>query len=139
MSNQAHVVLRGTVMQEPQTSQTSTNKTWLKINLAVQTTKKQENSQYPASDYYNINVYDKYAESLIGRIKTKTKLLVIGDMYMSEPWQDRNGNTHISPNVNASIVEIMSGGNYNNNRTYSNNNNNNNNQQSQTTDEEAPF
>ena len=137
MSNQAHVILRGTVMQEPQVSQTSTNKTWMKINLAVQTTKKQENSQYPASDYYSVNVFDRYAENLIGKIKAKTKLLVIGDMYMSDPWNDRNGNTHISPTVNANIIEITSGGNYSN---Y--NKNNNNNQQAaavQATDEEAPF
>lgn len=112
MPNKAHVILRGTVMQEPKSSLTSTGKTWLKINLAVQTTKKQEGSQWPASDFYNVNVYGTQAEGLMGKIVAKSKLLVIGDMYMGEPYTTREGKTTISPIVNATEIEITSGGNF---------------------------
>lgn len=135
MANNATVFLsNGTVIQEPKTSQTSTNSTWLKLSVAVTTTKQQPGSKYPASDIYNVNVYGKTAEYLIGKIKLKTKINVVGDMYMGEPWQDREGKTHISPVVTANKVDIISGGNFQNN-----NNNNNNTNQTAPADEEAPF
>ena len=125
MANKAHVMIRqGRVMQEPKTKQTSNNQTWMSINLAVTTTKKQENSQYPASDFWNINIFGKTAEGLVGKIHAKTVIDVIGDMYMGEPWTDRDGKVHITPTCNAQSVDIISGGTTGNNSNNSNNNNN---------------
>jgi single stranded DNA-binding protein len=139
MPNNAHVTLVGTVMQEPKNSQTSTNQTWLKINLAVQTTKKDPNPKNPKypylSDFYNVNVYGKQAENLMDKVKSGSKLVVIGEMYMGEPWQDRQQQTHITPTVTANNITIVSSG--NTNRTYNNSNTNNNTQPE--TEEEAPF
>ena len=136
MANKATVFIRqGVVMQEPKTSQTSTNSTWLKLNVAVQTTKKQEGSQYPASDFWNVNVFGKAAEALLGKIHAKTKIDIVGDMYMGEPWTSRDGKTNITPICNATSIDIVSGGTTSNNK---NNYNNRNNQNTEET-EEAPF
>ena len=136
MANNAHVTLYGNVIQEPKNATTSTNQTWLKINLAVMTTKKDPNPKNPKfpylSDYYNVNVYGKYAESFIGKIKSGAKLVVMGEMYMGEPWKDREGNTHITPSVTASSIIVASNGSTNN---YNNNRNTN----QAPADEEAPF
>ena len=139
MPNNAHVTLVGTVMQEPKNAQTSTNSTWLKINLAVQTTKKDPNPKNPKypylSDFYNVNVYGAQAEKLLDKIKSGSKLVVFGEMYMGEPWQDRQQQTHITPTVTASNIIITSSGNYNKN----NNANTNTNNSQPETEEEAPF
>ena len=122
MANKAHVILRGTVMQEPKTAQTSTGQTWLKINLAVQTTKKDpapKNPKFPyMSDYYNVNVYGKYAETLLPSIRNQTRLVVIGDMYMGEPYTSKStGKVTVVPVVTASTVEVIGQGSTNTNYT----------------------
>lgn len=115
MANNARVSFIGVVISEPSNRQTTTGQTVFSMKVGVKTTKKQENSKYAVSDVYDVSVWGKPGENLIGKVKAKTKVWVCGDQCMGEPWNDRNGVTHISPRVNASIVEIMSGGNFQNN------------------------
>ena len=131
MANDAHISLVGTVIQEPTNRQVN-GSTVFSMKVSVQTTKKQENSQYNATDVYDVSVWGKNGESLINRVKAKTKVWVNGDFMIGDPWQDRNGNSHQSLRVTANAVKILSGGNYN-----GNNNNNNNSQPAE--EEEAPF
>ena len=112
MANNARVTFIGTVISEPANRVTSNNQTVFSMKVGVKTTKQQEGSQYPVSDVYDVSVWGKPGEKLIGKIKAKTRVWVAGDMQMGEPWTDRNNTTHISPRVNASIVEILSGGNF---------------------------
>lgn len=122
MANNARVTFIGTVISEPTNKQVN-NTTVFSMKVGVKTTKKQEGSQYPASDVYEVSVWGKPGEYLIPKIKAKTKVWVCGDMMMGEPWTDRNGTTHISPRVNAEIVEITSGGNFTNTQNTSTENN----------------
>lgn len=115
MANNARVSFIGTVISEPTNKQIN-NTTVFSMKVGVKTTKKQEGSQYAVSDVYEVSVWGKPGEYLIGKIKAKTKVWVCGDMMMGEPWTDRNNTTHISPRVNASAVEIVSGGVFNNNQ-----------------------
>ena len=134
MANNAHITLYGTVLQDPTNRQVN-NSTVLSMRVAVKTTKKQADSRYPASDVYDVAVWGKLGESLLGRVKGKTKVWVTGDSMIGEPWQDREGNTHQSLRVNANHVEVVSGGNYTGNSNYSNNNNN----AQPAVEEEPPF
>ena len=111
MANDAHISLIGTVIQEPQNRQVNST-TVFSMRVAVQTTKKQENSQYPASDYYDVAVWGKAGESLIDKVKAKTKVWVTGEFMLGEPWKGRDGKENISLRVNASHVKILSGGNF---------------------------
>ena len=114
MANDAHVSMVGTVIADP-TNKQFNNTTVLSIKLAVTTTKKQENSQYPASDIYDVSMWGKQAEYYIDKIKMKTRLWVTGDMMMGEPWTDRQNVTHVTPRVNVNSIKVLSGGgNYNN-------------------------
>ena len=106
MANDAHVAMVGTVMADPKSRQVN-DSTVLDIRLAVTTTKKQEGSQYPASDFYDVKVWGKLGERLMQTVKAKSKLFVTGDMYMGEPWQDRDGNTHINPIVRADSIKDL--------------------------------
>ena len=110
MANDAHVTIVGTVLQDPTNRQTSNNNTMLNIRVGVQTTKQKEGEKYPQSDIYDVVCFGKSAEYLIGKVAKKTKLLVIGDMQMGEPWTDRNGVTHINPRVNGQTIKILSNG-----------------------------
>ena len=132
MANNAHVALVGMVIKDPTNRQVN-NSTVLSMTVAVKTTKKQENSQYPANDLYEVSVWGKAGESLLNSVKAKTRVFVTGDLMLGEPWTDRNGKEHQSLRVNANFVEILSGGNYNRN------NNNNTQQAAPASDEEAPF
>ena len=64
MANDAHINFVGTVLQDPTNRQVNGN-TVLGLRVAVQTTKRQEGSQYPASDIYDVSVWGKQAESLM--------------------------------------------------------------------------
>lgn len=131
MANDARISIVGTVLQDPTNRQVN-NSTVLSMRVGVQTTKKQEGSQWPASDVYDVAVWGKPGESLMGRVKAKSKVWVTGDFMLGEPWQDRQGKEHQSLRITASHVKILSGG--------SNpSNNSNNTQQTPTEDEEAPF
>ena len=131
MANNARISLVGTVMNEPTNRQVG-NSSVLSMRVAVKTTKKQEGSQWPASDMYDVAVWGKPGENLLGKVKAKTKVWITGDFMLGEPWTDRQGKEHQSLRVTASHVEILSGG----NNTYNNNNSNNN---APAEDEEAPF
>lgn len=133
MANDARISIVGTVLQDPTNRQVN-NSTVLSMRVGVQTTKKQEGSQWPASDVYDVAVWGKTGEGLMGRVKAKTKVWVTGDFMLGEPWQDRQGKEHQSLRVTASHVKILSGGNNTNS-----NNNNNNTQAAPAEDEEAPF
>lgn len=133
MANDAQISLYGTVLQEPQNRQVN-GSTVFSMKVGVSTTKKQENSPYPVSDVYDVAVWGKAGEALIGRIKVKTKVWITGDFMVGEPWKNRNGETQYSLRVTANHVKILGGGNYNN---YNKNNNNNNNTAEEP--EEAPF
>ena len=124
MANDAHVTLYGTVLQDPTNKQTANGSTMLNIKLAVQTTKQKEGDKYPQSDIYDTVVFGKFAESIMNNIKAKSKLVVMGELQMGEPWTDRNGATHITPRVNASYVKITSGWGGSNNNTNNNDNSN---------------
>lgn len=137
MANNAHISLVGTVLQEPTNRQVN-NTTVLSLRVAVKTNKKQEGSQWPATDVYDVAVWGKPGETLLERVKTKTKVWVTGNFMLGEPWKDRQGKEHQSLRVEANHVEILSGGNYNGNSNYNNNNNTNQNT-TPDTDEEAPF
>lgn len=115
MANNARVSFIGTVISEPTNKQIN-NTTVFSMKVGVKTTKKQEGSQYAVSDVYEVSVWGKAGEYLIGKVKAKTKVWVCGDMMMGELWTDRNNTTHISPRVSASAVEIISGGVFNNNQ-----------------------
>jgi single-stranded DNA-binding protein len=130
VANNARISLFGTVLQEPTNKQVN-NSTVFSMRVGVQTTKKQEGSQWPASDVYDVAVWGKPGEALISKIKAKTKVWVTGDFMVGEPWKDRQGKEHLSLRVNASHVVVTSGGNYTNNS--------NNNQQAPEVEEEAPF
>jgi len=131
MANDARISIVGTVLQDPTNRQVN-NSTVLSMRVGVQTTKKQEGSQWPASDVYDVAVWGKQGESLLSRVKAKAKVWVTGDFMLGEPWQDRQGKEHQSLRITASHVKILSGGN-------SGSNNNNNTQQAPAEDEEAPF
>ena len=132
MANDAHISMIGNVMGEPRNQQVN-GTTVFNMRVAVSTTKKQENSQYPASDLYEVTVWGKAGETLIGRVKAKTQVWVTGDFMVGEPYKDRNGTEHMSLRVTANRVKILSGG----NNTY--NNNNNNNTSEAVSEEEPPF
>ena len=131
MANDARISIVGTVLQDPTNRQVN-NSTVFSMRVGVQTTKKQEGSQWPASDVYDVAVWGKPGEALMGRVKAKSKVWVTGDFMLGEPWQDRQGKEHQSLRITASHVKILSGG-----GTY--NNNNNNTRQAPVEDEEAPF
>lgn len=133
MANDARISLVGTVLQEPTNRQVN-NSTVFTMKVAVNTTKKQEGSPYPASDVYDVSVWGKPGEALINRVKLKTKVWVAGDFMLGEPWKDRSGKEHTSLRVTASHVKILSGG-----GGYNNNNNNNNNTQSANAEDGDPF
>lgn len=120
MANDAQVSLVGIVLQDPQNRQVN-NSTVLSMKVAVTTTKKQANSQYPASDIYDVAVWGKAGESLMGKVKAKTRVWVTGSQMIGEPWKDRNGETHLSIQVTANNVKILSNGNFTNNNTDSQN------------------
>lgn len=134
MANDARISIVGTVLQDPTNRQVN-NSTVLSVRVGVQTTKKQEGSQWPASDVYDVAVWGKTGEALMGRVKAKCKVWVTGDFMLGEPWQDRQGKEHQSLRVTASHFKILSGGNTNSN----NNNTSNNTQAAPAEDEEAPF
>lgn len=106
MANNARVSFVGTVINEPTNKQVN-NTTVFSMKVGVKTTKKQEGFQYPVSDVYEVSVWGKPGENLIGKVKAKSKVWVCGDQMMGEPWTDRNNTTHVSPRVNASVVEIL--------------------------------
>lgn len=134
MANDARISIFGTVIQEPTNKQIN-NSTVFSMKVAVQTTKKQQNSPYPATDIYDVAVWGKIGESLISKVKAKTKVWVAGDFMLGEPWKDRQGVDHQSLRVTASHVKIISGGNYTgNNQNYTANN-----AANEINDEEAPF
>ena len=114
MANNAHISLVGTVLQDPTNRQVN-NSTVLSMRVAVKTTKKQEGSQWPASDVYDVAVWGKAGEALMSRVKAKAKVWVCGDFMLGEPWTDRQGKEHQALRVTANHVEVLSGGNYNNN------------------------
>ena len=132
MANDAHISLVGMVIKDPTNRQVN-NSTVLSMTVAVQTTKKQPNSQYPANDLYEVSVWGKAGETLLNSVKAKTRVWVTGDLMVGDPWTDRGGEKHLSLRVNANNVKILSGGNYNNNR------NNNTQQAAPASDEEVPF
>lgn len=111
MASDAFVTLTGTVVKEPKTS-IYNNTTILTLSVAVQTTKKQKDSKYYESDLYQVTLWGKKGETLVGRIQVKTKVLVTGTLMLSEPWKDRNGKEHQSLSVTADNVKILSGGNW---------------------------
>ena len=116
MANNATVSLYGTVITDPTNKQTQNGKTMLSMTCSVQTTKKSNDPKYPnQTDLYNVFVFDRFAESLIPTIKKGTKLYIVGDLQMGDPWTDRNGVTHVSPQVTATKLIVTSGGNWNNN------------------------
>ncbi len=128
MANDAHINFVGTVLQDPTNRQVNGN-TVLSLRVAVQTTKRQEGSQYPASDIYDVSVWGKQAESLMERCKAKSKVYVNGDFMLGEPWTDRQNKEHQVLRVNNAQVKVLSGG------SASAPANNNSNEE----DEEAPF
>ena len=135
MANNAHITLYGNVMLEPKTSQWN-NQTIMNLKVSVQTTKKQENSQYPATDVYDVTVWGRSAEALSNKVKAKSRVLIIGDFMTGDIWQDRNGNNHPTLKVTANSVTILGdGGNYSGNRNY----NNSSAPASVAADEEPPF
>lgn len=136
MANDATISLVGTVLQDPTNRQVN-NSSVLSIRVGVQTTKKKEGSQWPESDVYDVAVWGKAGENLMGKVKAKTKVWVNGDFMLGEPWTDRQGEKHQSLRVTADRVKVLSGGNYTNsgNRNY----NNNNNKPAEEETEEAPF
>jgi len=111
MANDAHISLVGTVITEPTNKQVNSS-TVFSMRVAVNTTKKQEGSQYPASDIYDVSVWGKQGEYLIDKVKIKARVWVTGDMMMGEPWTDRQNITHVTPRVTANAVKVLSGGNY---------------------------
>lgn len=128
MANDANINIFGTVLQDPTNKQVN-NSTVLSMRVAVQTTKKQQNSPYPASDIYDVSVWGKAGESLLGKVKAKTKVWISGDFMVGEPWKNRQGETQTSLRITANHVKIISGGNMTGN----------NHQAAEQTDEEAPF
>lgn len=118
MPNNAHVTLYGTVIGAPTNRQVN-NSTVLSMKVAVQTTKKLENPKNPkypyASDIFDVAVWGKNAEFLMNSVKDKSRVMVVGDFMMGNPWQDRNGETHINPQVTATSVTVTGGWNTTNN------------------------
>ena len=120
MANKAHVVLRGTVMSEPKTGTSQNGSTTLKLNVAVITSKKDptpKNPKFPyVSDYYNVTAYGAVAENAMkfSGIKQGSKVIVIGNMCMGEPYQTKDGRTLISPLVSASELEVIGQSNFSN-------------------------
>lgn len=118
MANKAHVVLRGTVMSEPKTGTSQNGSTTLKLNVAVITSKKDPNPKNPkfpyVSDYYNVTAYGAVAENAqkFSGIKQGSKVIVIGNMCMGEPYQTKDGRTLISPLVTASELEVIGQSNF---------------------------
>lgn len=134
MANDASISAVGTVLQDPTNRQVN-GSTVLSMRVAVQTTKKQEGSQWPASDVYDVAVWGKPGEALLNKVKAKTKIWWNGDFMVGEPWTDRAGKEHISLRSTAHQVKVLGSGNGN----YTNKGNNNNNTQQAPADEEAPF
>lgn len=130
MANDANINIVGTVLQDPTNRQVNSS-TVLSMRVAVQTTKKQQNSPYPASDIYDVSVWGKMGENLLNKVKAKTRVWVSGDFMVGEPWKNRNGETQTSLRINATHVKILGGGSTSNNNNYQ--------QATEPVDEEAPF
>lgn len=129
MANDAHIAFVGTVLQNPTKRQVN-NSNVVTLKVAVQTTKKQENSQYPASDIYDVSVWGNPGEGLMNRVGPKSKVFVTGAFMMGNHYTDKNGNPQTNLRVENATVKIISG---------TTNNNNNNNNQSSGSFEEDPF
>lgn len=108
MANEARVSLVGRLISEPKNSQYN-NSTVLSFGVSVNTTKKQENSQYYETDIYNVSVWGKSAENLMQVLQKGTFVWVSGDMMM-RTYKDRNGAEHTSPAVTASMVKVLAKG-----------------------------
>ncbi len=138
MANDASITMVGTVLQDPTNRQVNSS-TVFSMRVGVQTTKKQEGSQWPASDVYDVAVWGRAGEALMGKVKAKSKVWVTGDFMVGEPWTDRQGKEHFSLRVNANHVKILGGGTYNGNNNNNNANANRNTAPAPAEDEEAPF
>ena len=120
MANNAKISLYGTVITEPK-MKTVNNSQVMTLKVGVMTTKKQEGSQFPVSDIYDVNIWGKKADALVGKAKSKAKVWVTGSFQTGEQWTDRNGKINIPLHVMADDVRVVSGGgeykpnNYNNN------------------------
>ena len=115
MANNATVSLYGTVTNDPTNQQTKNNNTWLKLKVAVQTTKPSNDVKFPhKSDFYDVNMFGKFAETIQPTVKKGCKVYIVGDLQMGEPWTGQNGETHVTPQVYANKLIVASGGNWNN-------------------------
>lgn len=106
MANDAHISLFGTVVADPKNVQVN-GATVLNMRVAVTTTKKQENSKFPASDLYEVAVWGKQAEGLINRVGVKSKVWVNGDFMTGPNWKDKSGKEHVSLHVTANSVKVV--------------------------------
>lgn len=108
MANDATISLVGRVSKEPSQKQIN-GTTVLNLNLSVSTTKKAEpGAKYPyLNDYYDVSVWGKTAEYLLGKVNVGSSLWVTGEFMVGEPWKDREGREHTSLRVTASKVKIL--------------------------------
>ena len=106
MANSAYVVLNdATVIAEPQTGQVQ-NTTVLSFPVSVRTNKKNEKTGYYITDLYNISVWGTRAENLVKNLKKGDKTFIIGTVRMGDPYTDREGKTHIRPQVTVTDIQI---------------------------------
>ena len=129
--NEARINIDGVVMQEPKVAQYQNGNPYMRMNVAVKTTKKQEGAQYVDSDYYSVTLNGKLCEWNMGKIRKGNTVSVEGGFCMGQPYLSNTDNKyHVSGLIDANYIKItgmrnMGGnsGNYqNNNNNYQNNN-----------------
>ena len=81
MSNGAKVILTGRLTKEPKQS-TYQGSTVVSFSMAVNTTKKDKDTDKYLADFYNISVWGKTGEFILPRISKGSLVEVIGDLIL---------------------------------------------------------
>jgi len=78
------------------------------FTLAVNRKKKQPNGNYEnEASFFDVNVFGKYAETIIDRLKKGTQVCVTGSL-KQERWTDQKGQ-HSRVLINANSIQIFGG------------------------------
>lgn len=98
------IVLQGRLTKDVELRHTLAGTAVATIGLAVQRSKKDQNGEYPA-DFIDVVLWGKTAEH-VSRFFHKGELMIVRGRLEGRKWQDKNGNKHLSWEVQADGVEF---------------------------------
>ena len=105
MSNCAKVSLTGRLTKEPKQT-TWQGTTVVSFSMAVNTTKKDKETDKYIADFYNISVWGKTGEFILPRVSKGSLVQVYGDLMLQN--YESNGETKQSLSVRATDIIVLS-------------------------------